>query len=233
MQVEQLAHPLALDGEPSADLREGQALDGAQPEHLQLTLGLDVSAVGGERGQAVAVKLADQLVQLDAACELGLAEQLAEVVLGELLYRVDSGPGQAREESLAEASSLTRIDSAGRQSVISSSRRRATSEAIEHPARRSMSPAASRRSSASVIASRCLRLRAACARPLALNVQHEVEHSPIEQGVLLQPFLGTVFVHGELPLLVSRRRGQLPLSAGATFFSCGATIQTLCRPVAR
>ena len=102
MQFEQLAHPLALDAELRADLREGQPLDRAQTEHLQLTLGLDVTAAGGERCQAAAVKLADQLVQLDAASELGLAEQLAEVVLGELLYRVDAGLGQAREESLAQ-----------------------------------------------------------------------------------------------------------------------------------
>ena len=69
MQFEQLAHPLALDAELRADLREGQPLDRAQTEHLQLTLGLDVTAAGGERCQAAAVKLADQLVQLDAATD--------------------------------------------------------------------------------------------------------------------------------------------------------------------
>jgi hypothetical protein len=36
--------------------------------------------------------------------------------------------------------------------------------------------------------------------------------------VLLQSLWDTVCVHGELRLLVPRRRGQLVLSAGATFF---------------
>ena len=102
MQFEQLAHPLGRDADPLADLREGQPLNRAQAEHLQLALGLDVAAASGERSEAVAVKLADQLVQLDAASELGAAEQLAEVVLGELPCLVDAGPGQAREESLAQ-----------------------------------------------------------------------------------------------------------------------------------
>ena len=54
-----------------------------------------------ERRQAVAVKLADQLVRLDSAAELGAAEQLADAVLGELLDLVDADLGQAGEDSLA------------------------------------------------------------------------------------------------------------------------------------
>jgi hypothetical protein len=50
----------------------------------------------------VAVQLADQLVQLDSAAELGAAEQLADAVLGELLDLVDAGLGQAGEDSLAQ-----------------------------------------------------------------------------------------------------------------------------------
>jgi hypothetical protein len=85
-----------------SDLGEGQALDCAETEYLQLALSLDVSAVAGERCQAVAVKLADQLVQLDSAAELGAVEQLAGAVLGELLYLVDADLGQAGEDSLAQ-----------------------------------------------------------------------------------------------------------------------------------
>ena len=102
MQLEKLAHPLALDGEPFTDLVQGQSLDGAQTEHLALALGLDVPAVAGERRQAVAVKLADQLVQLCPAAELGAAEQLAGAVPGELLDLVDADLGQAGEDSLAQ-----------------------------------------------------------------------------------------------------------------------------------
>ncbi len=102
MQFQELAHPRAADVEPRADLRQRQALDGAQAEHLKLALCLDVSAVARERCQAVAVKLADQLVQLDSPAELGVAEQLADAVLGELLDLVDADLGQAGEDSLAQ-----------------------------------------------------------------------------------------------------------------------------------
>jgi hypothetical protein len=102
VQFQELAHPRAADVEPRADLRKRQALDGAQAEHLTLALSLDVSAVAGERCQAVAVQLADQLVQLDSAAELGAAEQLADAVLGELLCLVDADLGQAGEDSLAQ-----------------------------------------------------------------------------------------------------------------------------------
>ncbi|HEY4810321.1 MAG TPA: hypothetical protein VIH71_04605 [Solirubrobacteraceae bacterium] len=85
-----------------SDLGEGQALDGAQTEYLQLALSLDVPAVAGERRQAVAVKLADQLVQLHSAAELGAAEQLAGAVPGELFDLVDADLGQAGEDSLAQ-----------------------------------------------------------------------------------------------------------------------------------
>jgi len=37
VQLEKLAHPLALDGEPFADFVQGQSLDGAQTEHLAVT----------------------------------------------------------------------------------------------------------------------------------------------------------------------------------------------------
>jgi hypothetical protein len=90
VQFHELAHPRAAYVERRADLRQRQALDGAQTEHLTLALCLDESAVARERRQAVAVKLADQLVQLDAAAELGAAEQLADAVFGELLDLVDA-----------------------------------------------------------------------------------------------------------------------------------------------
>ena len=48
------------------------------------------------------MQLADQLVQLDSAAELGAAEQLADAVLGELLDLVDAGLGQAGEDGLAQ-----------------------------------------------------------------------------------------------------------------------------------
>ena len=45
-------------------------------------------------------------------------------------------------------------------------------------------------------------------RSLALGVQHEVEYGAVEERVLLQPLWDTVCVHGELQLLVPRRRGS-------------------------
>ena len=48
------------------------------------------------------MKLADQLVQLYPAAELGAAEQLAGAEFGELLDLVDAGLGQAGEDSLAQ-----------------------------------------------------------------------------------------------------------------------------------
>jgi hypothetical protein len=102
VQLEKLAHPLARDGEPFADFVQGQSLDCVQTEDLALAGGLDVPAVGGERRQAVAVKLADQLVQLHSAAELGAANQLAGTVPGELLDLVDADLGQAGEDSLAQ-----------------------------------------------------------------------------------------------------------------------------------
>ena len=95
MQFQELAHARAADVEPLADLLQRQSLDGAQAEHLMLALCLDVSAAARERCQAVAVKLADELVQLDPAAELGAAEQLADAVLGELIHLVYADLGQA------------------------------------------------------------------------------------------------------------------------------------------
>ncbi|HYM54654.1 MAG TPA: hypothetical protein VES97_04785 [Solirubrobacteraceae bacterium] len=102
MQPEQLAHPLALDAKPLSDLIEGQSLDRAQTEHLTLALALDVLAATSERCQAVTVKLADELVQLDAAAELGAADQLAGCVIGELIDFMYAGLGQAGGGSLAQ-----------------------------------------------------------------------------------------------------------------------------------
>jgi hypothetical protein len=50
----------------------------------------------------VAVKLADELVQLHPAPELGAADQLAGCVSGELIHFMYAGPGQAGEDSLAQ-----------------------------------------------------------------------------------------------------------------------------------
>ncbi len=61
--------------ESLADLFEGKTRDRAQPEHFALALGLNVPSVSGER-EAVAVKLADDLVQLKSLAELGVLDQV-------------------------------------------------------------------------------------------------------------------------------------------------------------
>lgn len=143
-----------MQAHPLPHLGQGQALDCTPTKYLQLALGLDVRAVSGEGCQAATVQLADELIQLDSAAELGAAEQLAGAVLGELLGLVDAGLSQAGRTAWLRASSVTRIVRLARQRLSSSSRRRAISEGIERPPRRSIRPAPSSRSSASAITMR-------------------------------------------------------------------------------
>ena len=65
---------------------------------------------------------------------------------------------------------------------------------------------------------------------LALGVQHQVEYGAVGERALLQPLWGTVFVHGELRLLVPRRRGQ---RRAPTFSVVPGTVESLCPPVSR
>jgi hypothetical protein len=91
-----------MQADPLPDLRERHTFDGAETEYLKLALSLDVPAAASEGRQVVAVQLADQLVQLCPAAELGAFEQLADSMFGQLRYLLDADLGQAGEDSLAQ-----------------------------------------------------------------------------------------------------------------------------------
>jgi len=103
MQVEELADAPVCDAGSLADLSEGQALDKAQAEQLEVArAGSADRAPIGRQHQATLIELADYLVQLGNA-DGWVFHEFGAGIAGELFDVDDAGGVQAEESGRTEA----------------------------------------------------------------------------------------------------------------------------------